>query len=81
MRVKRRTIDQTVWHTACPMAPPMKITSAMPRTGFRPRKSLSMPATKPPRSAPSVVEDVMSSCSVRQMHVGRRVFAKCSVTF
>lgn len=31
-----RTMDQTVWQTACPMAPPMKMTSEIASTGFRP---------------------------------------------
>ena len=56
-----RTIAATVWHTAWPIAPPMKRTSAMQSTGLRPVKSDRIPATRPPMSAPSVVEDVMSS--------------------
>ena len=54
-------MDQTVWQTAWPIAPPMKMMSAMARTGLRPVKSLSMPAIKPPMSAPRVVADVTSS--------------------
>lgn len=55
------TIAETVWHTAWPIAPPIKITSATPRTGFRPIKSDRTPAIRPPKRAPKVVEDVISS--------------------
>lgn len=49
------------------MAPAMKMTSATPRTSRLPVQSDRTPATRPPRSAPKVVEDVISSCVAGQL--------------
>ena len=51
------TVRQTAW----PIAPPMNIISAMPRTGRRPIRSERMPAARPPNKAPSVVAEVINS--------------------
>ena len=61
LEIYQPTILQISWQTACPIAPPTKMMSAIARTGRRPVQSESMPATRAPISAPRVVAEVINS--------------------
>ena len=60
-KASRPTMLQTLWQTAWPIAPPINIISAMPKTGRRPIRSERMPAARPPNKAPNVVAEVINS--------------------